>query len=53
MTRIERAYLENRLYYLRFDMDCIGEQEELTAEIQGLSDADLVAKVKECEEELI
>lgn len=48
MTRRE---LEKRLYDLRLDMDCIGELDELEAEIRGLTDDALMEAIREQEED--
>lgn len=48
MTREE---LEKRLYDMRLDMDCIGELDELKAEIRGLNDAELIELIAEYEDD--
>lgn len=40
-----RQVLERLLFDLRFDMDCIGEEEELWEEIKAGTDAELAAAI--------
>lgn len=46
-----RQELEQRLFELRFDMDCIGEETRLAEEIRSLTDEDLVNLIAEYEED--
>ena len=46
-----RSELEFRLYEMRFDMDCIGESDQLWSEISALSDTELKSLVDEYEAE--
>ena len=45
-----RAMLEQTLFNLRYDMDCIGE--DLAAEIAALNDSELVRLINDCLEEV-
>lgn len=45
-----RAMLEQTLFNLRFDMDCIGE--DLAAEIAALNDSELVRLINDYLEEV-
>lgn len=37
----ERAMLESTLFNLRYDMDCIGQDAEMWAELSAMTDAEL------------
>ena len=41
MSARNRELLEKTIYNLRFDMDCIGDEVEMFAELAAMSDADL------------
>ena len=41
LSKTERAMLETTLYNLRYDMDCIGQAEEMRAELAAMTDAEL------------
>ena len=41
MSARNRELLEKTIYNLRFDMDCIGEEENMYAELAAMSDAEL------------
>ena len=41
LTAIERAMLESTLFNLRYDMDCIGLDDEMRAELSAMTDAEL------------
>lgn len=41
MSARNRSLLEATLFNLRYDMDCIGEAEEMYAELAAMSDAEL------------
>ena len=41
MSARNRELLEKTLYNLRYDMDCIGEEENMYAELAAMSDAEL------------
>ena len=41
MSATNRSLLEQTLFNLRYDMDCIGQDAEMWAEIAALSDDDL------------
>lgn len=45
-----RKELEEKLYYLRLDMDCIDGGQELRHEINGLTDDELAELIEEYEE---
>lgn len=47
-----RAMLEQTLYNLRYDMDCIGCNDEIAAELAALSIADLEQLITEYLEEV-
>ncbi len=41
LSATERAMLESTLYNLRYDMDCIGQEAEMWAELSAMTDAEL------------
>lgn len=41
MSAKNRELLEKTIYNLRYDMDCIGDEVEMYAELAAMSDADL------------
>ena len=41
LSATERAMLESTLYNLRHDMDCIGQEAEMWAELSAMTDAEL------------
>ena len=41
LTATERAMLESTLFNLRYDMDCIGLDDEMWAELSAMTDAEL------------
>ena len=41
LSATERAMLESTLYNLRYDMDCIGLDDEMWAELSAMTDAEL------------
>lgn len=45
-----RAQLEAKLFDLRYDMDLIGQEQELKEAIHNLSDAELLEAIEEMEE---
>ena len=45
-----RQELEQRLFDLRYDMDCIGCEAEMWEQIHSLDDDELVELIKEYEE---
>ena len=46
-----RQELEQRLFDLRYDMDCIGCEAEMWEQIRGLKDEELVNLIAEYEED--
>ena len=46
-----RQELEQRLFDLRYDMDCIGCEDEMREQIHGLDDDELLELIKEYEED--
>lgn len=47
MGRKSRLQLEKRLFNTRYDMDCIGEEQEMWQEIQKMSEEELATILKE------
>lgn len=41
LSATERAMLESTLFNLRYDMDCIGQDVEMWAELSAMTDAEL------------
>lgn len=40
LSSTERAMLESTLFNLRYDMDCIGQDAEMWAELSAMTDAE-------------
>ena len=47
LSKAERAMLESTLFNLRYDMDCIGQDAEMRAELSAMSDKELEAAIND------
>lgn len=47
---VKRAELETALFNLRYDMDCIGEEIDISEELKNLSDEELQKLINEYQE---
>ncbi len=47
---MKRADLERTLFELRYDMDCIGEEYDISKELQNVSNEELKAMIEEYSE---
>ena len=47
MSKKSRLQLEKRLFDTRYDMDCIGEEQEMWQEIRNMSEEELTTILKE------
>ena len=45
LSKTERAKLESTLYNLRCDMDCIGLEAEMIAELSAMTDSELESAI--------